>query len=94
MKLVTKKYQVYKFAELSDKAKEKAISDHIEFWLETMDYEQGSDGFKQAINESERMQTPWFVGSYVYDYCKDEIVDEILLNDYDFLRDGSIFTIG
>ena len=86
----TKSYQVYAFDELSDEAKETAVADHIQFWLETFAYEQAHGNFKRALDKAEAMQTPWFVGSYVYDYCKDEIIEEIKLNEYEFREDGTL----
>ena len=92
MKEITKTYQVYKFNELSPKKQETAICNHIDFWLEITPYdsEHASPNFKKACDEAERMQTPWFVGEYVYDYCKDEIIEEIKLNDYDFFSNGEL----
>jgi len=87
----THKIKTYEFDELSDEAQDKAIWDHIEFLLDCVDYEHGSDNYKKAIMEADRMKTPWFTGSYVYEYCKDEIIEEIKAGDYEFYKDGSMF---
>lgn len=87
MKTITKQYQVFKFAELSEEAQEKAINDEINFHLETGLWEEIPDMVK-AVNKAERMQTPWFTGSYVWEYCKDIILNG--LNDYEFLADGHL----
>ena len=85
-----KETKVYQFDELSDRAKEEAISDHINFMLEVIQYEDASDNFKKAIDKAEAMQTPWFTGSYVYEYCKDEVIENIKINEYEFTEDGKL----
>ena len=85
-----KETKVYKFDELTDRAKEEAISDHINFLLEVTEYDQASDNFKKAIDKAEAMQTPWFTGSYVYEYCKDEVIENIKINEYEFTEDGKL----
>lgn len=89
MKQVTKTYNVYSFDELSEEAQNKAISELIEFYIEVIPYEEMSSSMKRACNKAEQMQTPWFVGSYIYDYCKAELVDELM--EQSFLESGEIF---
>ena len=91
MKIIETKTKVYKFEELTEEAKDKAISDHIEFLIETLLEGEASDNFKKACKKAEEMRTPWFTGSYVYDYCKEEIIEEIKINDYDFTEEGKLF---
>ena len=91
MKVITTKTKVYKFKELPEEAKQKAIDDQIHAWIEVIPYEEATGNFKRAINKAENMRTPWFISSYVYDYCLNELIDEIELNDYDFTIDGKIF---
>ena len=79
---------VYDFDELSAEAKAKAISDHIKFWLDTIPYEDMTGNLKRVCDEAESMQTPWFTGSYIYEYCYDEIVNDIKLNGYKFYENG------
>lgn len=85
-----KEIKVYKFAELSKEAKEKAINNHINFFLETTWYDNASYNFKKAVDKAEAMRTPWFVGSYVYNYCHDEIIESLEANDYEFNEKGEI----
>jgi hypothetical protein len=91
MKIITKKYEVYKFEELNKKAQDKAISDEIRFMVETISYEEANTNLKKAYDKAEEMMTPWFTESYIYDYCKDEIIETIKINEYAFLKDGSLF---
>ena len=85
-----KETKVYKFDELTDRAKEEAISDHINFMLEVIQQEDASDNLKKAIDKAEAMQTPWFTGSYIYEYCKDEVIENIKINEYEFTEDGKL----
>lgn len=41
-----------------------------------------------AQRKSEELRTPWFFQSYVFDYCKDSIID--LAKEYYYLEDGKI----
>ena len=89
MKTVTKTIEVYEFNELSESTKMKVINDYINFLLEVSDYNDISDNMKKAIDKAESMQTPWFTGSYVYEYCFDDIMENV--NEYDYLINGSIY---
>lgn len=90
MRQVTKTYNVYDFSELNEKAQEKAIDHAVGFFIEFYAYDDLSPAMQKAINKAERMKTPWFVGSYIWDYAKDEILAEC--NEYEYLEDGSIFS--
>jgi hypothetical protein len=92
MREVTKTYKVYSLDELSEEAREKAISDEIQFYIECVRYEDMPKIMQKAIDKAERMQTPWFTGSYIYDYCKDDIIETIKLNEFTFLENGEMFT--
>ena len=92
METITKTYEVYTFDELSEEAKDKAISDHIDFWMEIFcNDENAPESYKQAVETCERLQTPWFLGQVVYENAKNEIVEEIKINEYQFLKSGEIF---
>ena len=90
MKTITRKYKVYEFDELSEDAKNKAIDDEINFYINAIPYEDMSSDMKRAVDKSESMFTPWFVGSYLLDYCKNEIIESIKLNDYTFTKEGKL----
>lgn len=80
---------IYTFDELSDEAKEQAISDHIDFEIETAG---DKDSYLQpAFDEAERLHTPWFLGSIIYEKFKDQIIETIKLNEYEFYANGKIY---
>lgn len=83
----TKTIEIYQFDELDNDAKEKAISDHIEFEIEFM---HNSSSYYHCVTEMEAMQTPWFLGQVIYEAHKNDIIGDIKCNEYEFLADGSI----
>ena len=62
------------------------------FGLYTIPHEEFTGNLKKAIDKSESLHTPWFDANYVYDYCKDEIIEEIKLNNYEFLETGEFIS--
>ena len=89
MKNITKTYQVYSYDELSEKVQEKVINDYITFILEAVPYENMSNDMRKACDKAERMQTPWFTGSYIWEYCQEGILDNVM--DYQYLENGDVF---
>lgn len=85
MKTIT--INLYSFSELSDEAKEKAIHNHINFIIETMDEQ---SYFYQYHKEMERMLTPWFLEQVIYEKAKKEVIEDIEINDYLFFVDGEL----
>jgi hypothetical protein len=92
MKNITVVYPVYTFDELDEKVQDKVINDEITCWIEMFQDEKDmSKGMKKAIRKAERMQTPWFTASYIWDYCKKEVLQGC--GEYDYFVDGEIFII-
>jgi len=89
MKVITKKINVYEFKELSETAKIKVINNYINFILEFKSYEDMTENMRKAIDKAEDMQTPWFTGSYIYDFCLDDILENV--NNYYYLSNGNIY---
>jgi hypothetical protein len=85
--------EIYNFDELDQKSKEKAINDEIsyymDFFVNTVPKEEWSDGLRKAVNEVERLQTPWFLGEAIWEYCEEEILEICRANKY--FSDGEIF---
>mgnify|MGYP000937857675 CR=1 FL=1 len=89
MKEVTVTYKVYTFDELSEEARERAINDEIKFYLEAYSYEDIPEEMQHAIDKAEKMQTPWFTGEYIWEDCKEFILDGC--RQYDYTADGKVF---
>ena len=84
----TIKVKVYKFSELSEIAKMKAISDQINFEIEVMN--ENSLYYELAVL-MEKNKTPWFLGEEIYHHYKEKIEEILEINDYWFCADGSFF---
>lgn len=90
MKTVVVSYPVYKFDELSETIQDKVVNDEITAWLEVYQEEdQMPEGMLKAIQHAERLQTPWFTGGYIWDYCKDEVLS--CCKEYNYHVDGEVF---
>ena len=95
------KIKVYKFNELNEKSQNQVLIDFIQFLSEISnnfftetgkvkkDYK---DYFVvKAIQECEKTQTPWFFGETLFHDYKKELINEIEINEYEFLSDGKVF---
>lgn len=82
---------IYKFEELKEEVKEKVIEEYIKFLITTTDFEKinKNSNLYKAYKESTEMQTPWFLGSYIYDFCKKQIMKDI--NAQEYYKNGDIF---
>ena len=89
----TVRTKVYQFSELSKEAQDKAINDCINDMIqyESHDHYENWPEFKKAVDKAEQMQTPWFTGSYVWDYCKDGILNTLNDESNEFTVDGNRF---
>lgn len=84
MRIITKEYKIYKFDELSEDSKNKAVSDYIDFLLDTTDFEKlnKNTNLYKAVRKAEEMQTVWFTKDYVWDYCKRDILKNVKKDEY------------
>lgn len=84
---------IFKFDELEEDIKETVIDNVISLIIETMDLEKlknkKDSRFYKAWKKSEDMQTPWFLGSYIWEYAEKEVLELCRGNEY--LKDGTVF---
>jgi len=81
---------IYEFSELSEEAKARAINDRINYWMEIYyDLVDAPESLVKAVHKAEAMGTPWFTASYIYEYCLEEILNE--LSEAEFYFDGKFF---
>lgn len=80
--------KLYRFKDLSETAKERAINDYITFLVEVTEFEKlhHNSNLYKACKIAEEMRTPWFIGEYIWDYCKKSILKD--LNHDFFTADG------
>jgi hypothetical protein len=86
----TVRTRIYKFDELPKEVQDRIISTRIE---EMMTYEHNDHyanwpEYKKACDKSDSLQTPWFTGAYIWDYCKDDILRD--LAQYEYYSNGHI----
>lgn len=74
-----------KFKELSDKVQKSLIDDYINWIVESVDFEElnHNTNLYKAYKKSEDMRTPWFIGSYIWEYCENQIIKELSKYKYD-----------
>lgn len=100
MRIVTIDHEVYSFDELSQDAKDRVIADEIDFMVQVecsnvynadgkIKPEYRNSGIVKAIKKSEEMMTPWFIGSYIWDFCEKLIMNRVRDNEY--TEQGKIF---
>lgn len=91
MRKVVKEYQVFKFNELNDNVKEKIVCDYIDYLMQVTDFDKISknSNLYKAYKKANDMQTIWFLGSYIWDFCESQIMKEIEKCEY--LENGEIF---
>jgi len=58
-------------------------------FLESIPYEQCSEGMQSAIDKAEELKTPWFTLSYIMEYAKDDIKEVCKLHEY--FSDGIMY---
>jgi len=90
MKIITKTFKIYEFDELSQRAQNKAVSDHINFVIDAMDK---SSLFYHCVIEMEHMQTPWFLPSCINEAHKEDIIKMIKNNNYMFFENGELVPV-
>lgn len=88
MKTITEQIDLYTYDELSPDAQSKAVNSLIESWeeCEPIVPEKARDGYNRAWEFAERMQTPWFWGGYIWEYCEQQVLSEC--HSAYFLKDG------
>lgn len=91
MRTVVKEYKVYKFNELCEESQNKVINDYVNSLAETVDFSKlnKNSNLYKAYKKANEMQTIWFLGSYIWEYCRKQILKEV--NEYEYLENGRIF---
>ena len=85
MKTVT--IPIFEYDELPKETQEKIINESIEYMLEI---NWPSEAFQKACAKAEAMRTPWFVGEYIWEDCKEEVLN--LCREHSYFRYGKIYT--
>ncbi len=88
MRHVEIKFDVYSFDELNNDVQNVVVNEHAEMWCE-----RGSNNeiFQECVAEMEKMRTPWFLPEVVRKKCREAIIEEIKINEYEFMSDGTFW---
>lgn len=92
MKTVLVKKEVYTFDELDQEGQDQAINEYIEFLMDIYDPDKPKENppfVRRAAAMADRLQTPWFWGSYILEYGRKHIL-AALKEEY-FFKDGHNF---
>lgn len=91
MKTIVKEYHIFKYNELCDDAKERAIYNYIDDMANDINWDtiNKNSNLYKAIKKAESMQTPWFTYNYIYEYCEKEIMKNI--RKLEFYEDGGLY---
>lgn len=96
MKRISISLDVYSFDELSEEGRERAINDYVEFLMDTADINspECDPDLKRAILQADRMQTPWFTESYIWEYCEKWILEDLRNPEQFYLKSGEVAISG
>lgn len=88
---ITKKIKVYDFKELKEDIKEKVINEFINMIIEMTNFEElnKNSNLYKAYKECKELQTPWFLGSYIWEYDGKNILK--MCKSYNYLENGEIY---
>jgi hypothetical protein len=83
--------KIYKFDELPKDVQDRLINTRIEEMMmyEHEDHYDNWPEYKKACDKADSLQTPWFTGAYIWDYCKDDILRS--LKEYEYYSNGHIY---
>ena len=70
--------KLMEFKALPKASQETAINDVIQTIIDTTDFEHlnKNSNLWKAYRDCKKMQTPWFLAEYIWDYCKKMILKE------------------
>jgi len=78
----------YELSDLPEDTRRKVLAEHAEFLAEI-----DSEDVRPAIEEAERLLTPWFFTEIALDTCEEDIVSSIEVNEYLFDQSGDLLPI-
>ena len=90
---IAKKIKIYDFKELKKDIQNKIIENFIDTIINSTNFEElnKNSNLYKAYKKCEELQTPWFLGSYIWDYDKKNILK--MCKSYNYLKNGEIYEI-
>ena len=88
---IVKKIKIYDFKELDQNIQENIINDFINMIVEMTNFEKlnKNSNLYKAYKKCKELQTPWFLGQYIWDYDKKNILK--MCKSYNYLKNGEIY---
>lgn len=88
---ITKKIKVYDFKELKEDIKERVIDEFINTIIKMTNFEElnKNSNLYKAYKKCKELQTPWFLGSYIWEYDEKNILK--MCKSYNYLENGEIY---
>lgn len=88
---IVKKIKIYDFKELDQNIQENIINDFINMIVEMTNFEElnKNSNLYKAYKKCEELQTPWFLGQYIWDYDKKNVLK--MCKSYNYLKNGEIY---
>lgn len=83
---------IFKFDELEEGIKEHIIDNIVSFIIDTMDIEKEKkkkSNLYKAWKKAEDMRTPWFLGSFIWEYAEKEVLELCRGNEY--FKNGEVY---
>jgi len=91
--IITKEYEIYEFNELTSEAKSRAINDVLMSITDVPElYPELKEEINRAQDKSEKMYTPWFFATYLWEFAEEKILE--ILSQGAYLKDGTFFDEG
>lgn len=91
MVTLTKQIEIYNFKELSTETQEKIINEFVQMIVENTNFEEldKHTNLYKAYKKCEELKTPWFLGQYIWEYDKKNILK--MCKNYNYLKNGEIY---
>ena len=88
---IVKKIKIYNFKELDQNIQENIINDFINMIVEMTNFEElnKNSNLYKAYKKCKELRTPWFLGQYIWDYDKKNILK--MCKNYNYLKNGEIY---
>lgn len=89
---------VYEFGDLSKELQDAEIEDIVNMLIETCTWDpeqdpEKDDWIQSACREADRMQTPWFTGSILWEKNEETIKEMPIINGWLYDEDGTLLPI-
>lgn len=88
---IEKEIKIYNFKELKENIQNEIIENFIDMIIDSTNFEQlnKNTNLYKAYKKAKMMKTPWFLGQYIWEYDKKNILR--MCRNYTYLENGEIY---